>query len=318
MSKPAQQKLFFRGVYEFEDQSGSLISAKIPASGSADLYSDTAVIVKPNQFALFVYKGQVADVLGAGVHQVKTENFPLLTKISRWKFGFQSPLRCELIFFSSQVYTSRKFGTPQAVLLNLEKFGPVPVRAFGNYNLLLKDPKKFYLKLMGSRAAFSVSDLEDFVQGQIVEFLPQAFSQVTSIEKLSGSHNEVSKKLEQLMNQELADYGVAVEKIQILSALPSKEVLDAIDAKAAIQMIGSQKEYLLYKAATSLGQGKDGSSNDPLQMMMGLMLGKGMLGSETREREVVSALPTNSSCASCKNEVSNSANFCPHCGKRLS
>ena len=62
----AKQSTLFKGIYEFEDPSGTLLAGKVPAVGTVDLFSGTAVIVKPNQCALFVYKGKVADVLFAG------------------------------------------------------------------------------------------------------------------------------------------------------------------------------------------------------------------------------------------------------------
>ncbi|MDZ4082919.1 MAG: SPFH domain-containing protein, partial [Bdellovibrionales bacterium] len=155
------QSTFFKGIYDFEDPSGALVAAKVPAAGSVDLYSGTAVIVRPNQCAIFVYKGQVADVFFAGTHEVKTENMPILTKLANWKFGFESPLRCELIFVAGQVFTARRWGTPQPVLTNFHDFGSVPIRAFGNFNFVVSNPKLFYTKLMGTRATFSISDIEE-------------------------------------------------------------------------------------------------------------------------------------------------------------
>lgn len=103
---------FFRGIYEFEDPSGVLVAAKVPATGSVDLYSGTAVIVRPNQCAIFCYKGKVADVLLAGTHMIETENVPILTQLSNWRFGFESPLRCELIFIAGNIFLSAQMGNP--------------------------------------------------------------------------------------------------------------------------------------------------------------------------------------------------------------
>lgn len=86
-----QQGMIFKGIYEFEDPSGILLAAKSPIAGEADLYTGTTIIVKANQIVLFIYKGQITEVLSAGNHQVKTENFPILTRLANWKFGFESP-----------------------------------------------------------------------------------------------------------------------------------------------------------------------------------------------------------------------------------
>jgi membrane protease subunit (stomatin/prohibitin family) len=326
-----QQSTLFRGIYEFEDPSGVLAAAKVPAVGSVDLYSGTAVIVRPNQTALFIYKGQIADILKPGTHSIQTENLPLLTKLANWKFGFQSPLRCELVFVSSQLFTSRRWGTPQPVLASFDGFGTVPIRAFGNFSVNITGAQKFYTKLMGSRSVFPIADLDEYLQGLIVETLPAVLSEVKDLTRLSQLSNEISKKIEARLTKELAESGLRVEKIQVLSAIPSKEVIQAMEAKTAISIIGSQKEYLLYKAATSLGQANDNQGNDPLQMMMGMMLGKGLLGGgDANERTAVpvpaantaspqekAALPARRICGACNHANEAEARFCSNCGKKV-
>jgi membrane protease subunit (stomatin/prohibitin family) len=311
------QSTFFKGIYEFEDPSGALVAAKVPAAGSVDLYAGTAVIVRPNQCALFVYKGQIADVFLAGTNTVKTENLPVLTKLANWKFGFESPLRCELIFIAGQAFTARRWGTPQPVLTNFSEFGSVPIRSFGNFNVIVSDPKRFYMRLMGTRSSFSISEIDDFLQGQIVELLPEVLHEIRTLDDLAKSYNQLSQTLENKLRREIDEYGLSVQKIQMLSALPSKEVLEAMEAKTAIKIIGSQKEYLIYKAATSLGQKNDGQSNDPLQMMMGMMLGKGLLGADYHEKEKVTAIESKSFCNGCGKSMQSDSRFCPSCGKRV-
>jgi len=311
-----QQSSVFRGIYEFEDPGGCLVAARIPATGSAALYSGTAVVVRPNQCCLFIYKGKIADLFLEGTHTILTENLPLLTQMASWRFGFQSPLRCELWFFSRQVYAGRRWGTGKPVLQKFKGFDTVPIRAYGNYNIVLKDPKSFYETLIGSRSGFDVSELEDFVQGQILEVFPEALSVVTNIEDLNKSQDLVSEKLQSLVNRVLARYGLKILDLQVLSLLPSDEILKALDAKAAMNIIGDKQEYLLYQAANSLNELQAGKgenhSNDPMQMMLGLMLGKSLMGADFRkkEREVAPRLLS---------EVPEGVkgHFCPHCGSKV-
>lgn len=312
-----KQSTLFRGIYEYEDPSGSLLAAKVPAVGTVDLYAGTAIVVKPSQCAIFIYKGQIADVLLSGTHEIQTKNVPILTRLANWKFGFESPLRCELIFVAGHLLTSRRWGTAQPILVNIENFGPVPVRSYGNFNVAISDPRAFYLKLMGTRAAYSISDLEEFIQGQIVELLPEVFASIKSFEQLSTAQNDLSKKLEGALNAELKSFGVACQKIQILSALPSKEVIQALDAKTAIKVIGSQKEYLLYKAANSLGGENEKLANDPMQMMMGLMLGKGLIGADYHDKEEKVEIAAKSICGSCGHRSELKSIYCSQCGKKV-
>ena len=330
------QKYVFRGIYEFEDPGGCLLAARIPHIGSADLYSGTAVIVRPNQCALFLYKGQITDVLMEGTHIIKTGNLPILTRLTNWRFGFKSPLRCEIWFFSNQAYTARRWGTIKPVLHDFPDTRSIPIRAYGNYNIVVQDPKKFYMTLIGSRTSYDISELEEFVQGQIVELFPEALTVVKSIENLNKFQDEVSKKLQIIVNRILTKYGLKIIDLQVLSILPSEEIIKALDAKAAMNIIGNKQEYLLYQAANSLNELQSGAgagtnqSNDPMQMMLGLMLGKSLISSDFREKEREAAPKmignegrTKESygsrfCSNCGSKIRSNDKFCSSCGEKQS
>ena len=326
------QKFVFRGIYEFEDPGGCLLAARIPHIGSADLYHGTAIVVRPNQCAIFLYKGKIADILMEGTHNIQTGNVPILTRLANWRFGFKSPLRCEIWFFSNQAYTARRWGTIKPVLYNFPNMSSVPIRAYGNYNIVLKDPKKLYMTLIGSRTSYDISELEEFVQGQILELLPQALVVVKNIEELNKSQDEISKKLQIIVNRVLAKYGFQIIDLQVLSLLPSEEIIKALDAKAAMKIIGNKQEYLLYQAANSLNELQSGTgtnqSNDPMQMMLGLMLGKSLISADFREKEravVPKKIESKGNvkedygsrfCSSCGTKVRSNDKFCSSCGKK--
>lgn len=334
LNMPTSQKQFsvFKGIYEFEDPSGTLIAARIPHSGTADLYKGTAVVVRANQCALFLYKGKIADVLPGGTHTVQTENLPVLTRLANWRFGLRSPLRCEIWFFSNTVYTARRWGTAQPVIHDFPDYRAVPIRAFGNFNIVPRDPKKIYMTLIGNRTSYDVTELESFVQAQITELLPQALSVVPSLETLNKSQDDVSKELQILVNNVLRQYGLQLIDLQVMSLVPSQEVIKALNAKAAMNIIGNKQEYLLYKAADSLvgqqGQvgGGDSRANDPMQLMLGLMLGKNLLNADFREKEQLAmsrmsgpkeAYQGAQFCSKCGSTAKSADKFCSSCGAKL-
>ena len=208
-------------------------------------------------------------------------------------------------------------------MANFKNLGTIPIRGFGNFNIVTKDPEKLFQTLIGSRTSYDIIDLEEFVQGQIIELLPQVLARVTDIQKLSMLHDKISKFLEKILNKEIKQYGISVRKIQILSLLPPQDVLEAMGSKAAMKIVSNQKEYLMYKAANSLDALKDGGSNDSMQMMMGLMLGKGIMGADYHEKEASSqrslAAPIGEIkfCSDCGGKVSVKAKFCSACGGKL-
>lgn len=310
-----KQSDIFRGIYEFEDPSGGILAAKVPYQGSAALFDGTTVIVRPNQRAIFIYEGKITEILKPGTHRIKTENFPILTDLANWKFGFKSPLRCEIWFFSGNLHTSRKWGTKSPIMSDFENLGTIPIRAFGSYNVAAKNPRDMYDHLIGSQNVLDIMEIEEFVQGQLIENLPDALQIVKEIKDLNKMQNEVSIELEKLVSKEINKYGLRVKDIQIQSLLPPKEVLDALEKRMAMNLIGDQQRYLMYQAANSLDAVNDGASNDPLQMMMGLMMGKGMFGMEGSEANH-SPAPKQKKRIAQKKETKESK-FCLHCGAEI-
>ena len=328
MSPEKQQTLLFKGIFEFEDPSGVLIAAKTPVSGTADLYSGTTIVVKANQCALFVYKGKITEVLLEGAHAVQTENFPILTRLANWKFGFESPLRCEIWFFSSTVYAGRRWGTIQPIIYDFPDYNAVPIRAYGIYNIVVRDPKKFFMTLIGNRTSYDITEVENLIQAQITELLPKALSVIPDLKSLNKSQADVSRELLTSVNKAIETYGVELLSLQVISLVPSQEILQALDAKVAMTVIGNKRDYLLYKAANSLlathPSGEKGSS-DSMQLMMGLMLGQSLLDHRERERPFLTSdsdsrnvLPDKTqACPKCDAMIGINDKFCSSCGAKL-
>lgn len=313
-----EQSALFRSIFEFEDPSGTLLAAKIPHSGTADLYDGTVVVVRPSQCCLFVYKGEIAELYMDGTHTLKTGNLPVLTRLASFRLGFKSPLRAELWFFSGQVFTARRWGTAQPVLAALEGQGTVPLRAFGQYSIVLRDPVKFFRSLVGTRSAFDITELEEFVQGQIQELLPLAVKGIKKLEDLSKAQESVSQVLERLLAEKLQPFGLKLVEVQVHALSPGEEVMKALDAKAAMQTIGDPRTYLLYQAAQSLQGGQGGQpnrENDPMQMMLGLMLSKNLLDAPGAQP---AAVPRGGKhCVSCGTACTHGQKFCGECGGKL-
>lgn len=328
MSPQNRQSILFKGIYEFEDPSGVLVAAKVPPVGTADLYSGTKIIVKANQSALFIYKGQIAEALSGGTHSIKTENFPILTRLASWQFGFESPLRTEIWFFSNAVFAGRRWGTTQPIIYDFPGYPAVPVRAYGIYNIVVRDSKKFFMTLVGNRANYDVSELDNLIQAQITELFPKTLSVVPDLESLNKSQAEVSKGLFTLVNKALEQYGVELLSLQVIAMVPAQEVIQALGDKVAMNIIGDKREYLLYKAANSLLEthpSGDKGSSDTMQLMMGLMLGQSILDHRERERPFIAldndsrnALPDKSqTCPKCNGIIGGSDKFCSSCGAKL-
>lgn len=318
MTRKNDQTNFFRGIYEFEDPSGTLLAARVPHEGSADLYDGTVVVVRPSQCCIFVHKGSIAELFADGTHELTTGNLPVLTKLMNVKLGFKSPIRCELWFFSGNVFSARRWGTPRPIVHQFKDSGAIPVRAYGQFNMVVKDPNKLLLTLVGSRSAYDITEAEELVQGQIAECFPEALRGIEKLDELGKSHDLVSEKLERLVNDKIARFGLRVIDLQVFSITPPDEVLKAMNERAAMNVIGDKREYLMYQAASAFGKPGGGHGADQLQMMMGLMLGKGLLAGN-EEPASLSYAPAKpmAACPGCQARVAVGNKFCANCGGKL-
>ena len=218
----------------------------------------------------------------------------------------------------------RRWGTTQPIICDFPGAHSVPIRAYGIYNIVLKDPSKFYLTLVGNKNSYDIAEIETLVQSQITELLPKALSVVPDLPTLNKSQAAVAAALLGPVNETLHTYGVELASLQIISLVPSQEVLQALDSKVAMDVIGNKQEYLLYKAANSLESnvdGKEKSSSDSMQLMMGLMLGKSFMDLDSKEKEKVllTQEPAEKlkACPKCNATVKVGDKFCSSCGGPL-
>src|SRR5260370_1051947 len=104
-----------------------------------EIKNGAKLIVRESQVAAFVNEGQLADVFSPGTHTLETKNLPILSDLMGWKYGFASPFKAEVYFVSTRVFTDRKFGTKNPIMLRHSAFGIVPLRALRKFSIRIND-----------------------------------------------------------------------------------------------------------------------------------------------------------------------------------
>ena len=117
------------------------------------------LIVRPGQVAIFVHQGKLADVFEPGTYELTTGNMPILSTLAGWKHGFDSPFKSEVYFVSTRQITDMKWGTPNPIVLRDPDFGPVRIRAFGNYAIKAIDTKALLTELVGTDKSFDADEV---------------------------------------------------------------------------------------------------------------------------------------------------------------
>lgn len=94
---------FIRGQFldtiEYVDSSDKVIIYKyIRESGDNEIKNGSQVIVREGQQAVFLSKGQLADILSPGTWTLNTENLPILSSFAAIGHLFNSPIKADLYF----------------------------------------------------------------------------------------------------------------------------------------------------------------------------------------------------------------------------
>ena len=138
----------FIDVIEWTDDSRDTLSLRWP-DDDKEIKNGAQLIVRESQQVQFVAAGQFADLFGPGKHTLTTENIPILSTILGWKYGFQSPFKCDVYYLNTRLFTGNKWGTSNPVMMRDQDFGVVRLRAFGTYDFRIVDAPRFLKEVAG-------------------------------------------------------------------------------------------------------------------------------------------------------------------------
>ena len=148
----------FIDVIEWTDDSRDTLSFRWPDEDK-EIKNGAQLIVRESQLVQFVAAGQFADLFGPGKYTLTTENIPILSTILGWKYGFQSPFKCDVYYLNTRLFTGNKWGTANPVMMRDPDFGVVRLRAFGTYDFRIVDAPLFLKEVAGTYQHFRLTGL---------------------------------------------------------------------------------------------------------------------------------------------------------------
>ncbi len=266
-------------IIEWLDPSNDTMLYRFPRYENEIKYG-ARLIVRESQTAVFVSEGQVADVYKPGTYTLETKNMPILTTLKGWKYGFHSPFKAEVYFASTRNFTDRKWGTKNPVMLRDPEFGPIRLRAFGNYALRVNDPVAFIKQIAGTDALFTTDEVTDQLRNIIVTRLSDllAESKIPAID-LAAKYDELSRAVHDKIQPEFDEYGLELTKFLVENISFPAEVEEAIDKRSSIGVIGNLDNYMQYQAANAVeaaAQNPSGTAGEGIGMGMGFAMANQM------------------------------------------
>ncbi len=236
------------------------------------------LIVRPGQVAVFVHRGEIADVFEPGHYEVLTDNLPILSTLQSWKHGFDSPLKSEVYFVNTTQVTDLKWGTPSPIMLRDPDFGPIRLRAFGTYALKATGPTALLKELVGTDDSFEADEITVLVRSMINNALAAVLgSSNTAALDLAARYPEFSEQVRRQVVERVDDeYGLDLPQLLIVNIALPEEVEKALDTRSGMNAIGDMNQYQQYQLGQAMLAAAKNTAGGGATEGMGLGLGFAM------------------------------------------
>lgn len=322
-------------VIEWTDSSKDTIVYRHPQEKREEIMNSSTLVVRPSQTAVFVHKGQIADIFAPGTYKLATENIPFLTKMLSLPTGFDSPIKAEVYFVNTKQFTGIKWGTQNPIMMRDADFGNIRLRGYGTYSFKVVDVRKFMEEVFGTNEVYKVADIESHNRPLLVQGMTDALgeSNVSALD-LAANYKEFANKIKDQTNVEFLKLGMKLSSVVIENLSMPESIEKALDERTKLGMLEDRVEtYTKIKAADAL---QDAAKNEGAGInFAGIGVGVGAGGAlgqvfsnsvnpsvqqpaaPAPAAAVAGTAKGGKTCAKCGAANGARAKFCSECGEKL-
>jgi membrane protease subunit (stomatin/prohibitin family) len=211
------------------------------------------LIVRESQAAAFINEGKLADIFSPGQYTLTTQNLPILSTLRGWKYGFESPFKSEVYFVSTRIFTDRKWGTKNPIMMRDAEFGPVRLRAFGNFQVKVTDPAALLRQLTGTDAAFTTEQLDDQLRDMVVSRFADVIGQAKiPVLDLAANYQQLGKFIQNHIQPDFTPFGLTIVNLFVENISLPDEVEAALDKRTSMGVIGNLNAFTQFQVANSI------------------------------------------------------------------
>lgn len=242
----------FIDIIEWTDSSNDTMVYRFERHGNEIKYG-AKLTVRESQVAVFVNEGQIADVFQPGMYTLETQNIPILSTLKGWKYGFSSPFKAEVYFVNTRRFTDLKWGTKNPIMMRDKEFGMVRLRAFGTYEVRVKDAPTFLKEIVGTDDKFSTDEVAEQLRNILVsKFTNLIGNSGIPVLDLAGNYDQLGKLLTDKIGPDFNEYGLNLTKILVENISLPPEVEAAIDKRTSMGVVGDLGKYAQFQAAEAI------------------------------------------------------------------
>ena len=177
------------------------------------------LVIRPGQDAIFLYNGKIEGIFkDEGNYEIESEIIPFLTTLKGFKFGFNSPLRAEVLFVNTKEFLIR-WGTKSAINIPTPSLkGGLPIRSFGTFTVKVNDYLALIDRIAGVKQQFTVEDVKERVLSQLDQLLMRWISKEgKDLFNFQVNAYDIARGIKSDLDMELLKLGLTVTDFTISS-----------------------------------------------------------------------------------------------------
>ena len=308
-------------VIQWKDNTQSIIVHRYNMDTRDEIMNGCQLVVDESQLAILSKEGKFAEVFGPGTHKLETKNLPILTKIAGWKYGFDSPFKCDVYYINTKQFINQNWGTSNPVMMRDAEFGMIRVRAFGKYSYQVEDAPLLIRELVGTNGDYTVNDLREHLKTMFVSSFSDALAtaKIPALD-IAMKYDELADVLKHILEGKFKGFGIKPIQVYIENVSLPEEVERMIDKRTSIGVMEGKMGS--YATMESLGAMRDAASNPNgsglagagVGLGAGVAMGSTMMGGLANIQDEPKQKLVN--CSNCGNQIPATSKFCPECGKQ--
>ena len=282
-----------RTVIEWKEQKPNLLFHQLETT-TDEIKNASKLIVAPGQGCIIVYDGKVKGVLTEpNIYEMETSNHPFITSLLNLAQQTESEHKMRFYFFRTTKMVNILWGTPSPIKYFEPEYKlPITLGACGNFSIVISDPEKMFVTLLGPISDYYSQDVQELVSSRIMTPLTTFLAEKAYTYREVDTHlMEMSEDLKNKTAEELERLGLTLTDFRINSVTFDEDTRERIGrianmttekqaaAEVDLDYVSMQKLDALRDAARNEG----GLAGAGLQMGAGLQLAQDIFKTQGKE-----------------------------------
>ncbi|MGL4337222.1 MAG: SPFH domain-containing protein, partial [Turicibacter sp.] len=244
-----------------------------------EIKKGSRLIIRPGQDAIFLYNGKIEGVFtDEGNYEMESEIIPFLTSLKGFKFGFNTPLRAEVLFINTKEFLVR-WGTKNAINIPTPALkGGMPIRSFGTFTVKIDDHQVLIDKIAGIKQQFTIDDVKDRTLSMLDQLLMRWISKEgKDLFNLQANAYDIARGIRQDLDMDLIKIGLTVTDFTVASFTYPENIQKMVEKNASFDMVSDIDKYQKVSMIDSMASNPNSQMAGMAQAGVGMAMGVEMM-----------------------------------------